>query len=183
MLHSLAIATSTIVKHSSLNPAATFDTTCRYHYSRDFGAQFQGQGVGAPLSRLYARFMGGHMQWMLVLEDGQELPLEDQDGQELPLEDQACYDPTDPGGRKSLALVAGIAYFHASILARWDAPGAMPCEACMLVQCVVRPFVRQDDPGAMPCKAPCAMPYRGASSAGMTHEQCPVRHAIWCDDL
>mmetsp|Transcript_8823 Transcript_8823/g.23746 ORF Transcript_8823/g.23746 Transcript_8823/m.23746 type:complete len:666 (+) Transcript_8823:90-2087(+) len=49
-----------------------------YHYSRDFGAQFQGQGVGAPLSRLYARFMGGHMQWMLVLEDGQELPLEDQ---------------------------------------------------------------------------------------------------------
>lgn len=34
-----------------------------YGYSRDHGAQFQGLGVGMPLSRAYARFLGGHVTW------------------------------------------------------------------------------------------------------------------------
>jgi len=36
--------------------------------------------VGAPLSQLYTRFMGGHMQWALVQGDGREVPLLDQVG-------------------------------------------------------------------------------------------------------
>lgn len=35
----------------------------RYGYSRDHGAQFQGQGVGIPLSKAYARFLGGSAVW------------------------------------------------------------------------------------------------------------------------
>ncbi len=31
--------------------------------------------MGAPLSQLYTRFMGGSMQWALLRKDGQELPL------------------------------------------------------------------------------------------------------------
>jgi len=34
-----------------------------YGYSRDHGSQFQGLGVGAPLSAAYARFLGGGMAW------------------------------------------------------------------------------------------------------------------------
>ncbi len=34
-----------------------------YGYSRDHGAQFAGLGVGMPLSRVYARLMGGKIEW------------------------------------------------------------------------------------------------------------------------
>lgn len=35
----------------------------RYGYSRNHGSQFQGQGVGVPVARVYAHFMGGSIHW------------------------------------------------------------------------------------------------------------------------
>ncbi|KAL6761715.1 hypothetical protein V8C86DRAFT_2530647 [Haematococcus lacustris] len=42
----------------------------QYGYSREHGAQFHGKGVGMPLSRAYARFMGGDMRWDSDQEQG-----------------------------------------------------------------------------------------------------------------
>ena len=33
-----------------------------YQYSRDFGSQFEGLGMGLPLARLHARYLGGELQ-------------------------------------------------------------------------------------------------------------------------
>lgn len=44
--------------YTSNKPASTL-----YGYSRNHGSQFQGQGVGVPMSRVYAHFMGGSIEW------------------------------------------------------------------------------------------------------------------------
>lgn len=44
--------------------------THRYGYSRDHGSQFQGLGVGAPLSAAYARFLGGGCAWEVGAKPG-----------------------------------------------------------------------------------------------------------------
>lgn len=36
---------------------------CSYGYSRNHGSPFQGIGVGVPMSRVYAHFMGGSIEW------------------------------------------------------------------------------------------------------------------------
>jgi hypothetical protein len=36
---------------------------CRYGYSRNHGAVFQGKGVGVPMCRVYSHFMGGNIAW------------------------------------------------------------------------------------------------------------------------
>jgi hypothetical protein len=35
----------------------------RYGYSRNHGSTFQGKGVGVPMCRVYAHFMGGSIEW------------------------------------------------------------------------------------------------------------------------
>lgn len=45
------------------NPAVLARVPCRYGYSRNHGSQFQGQGVGVPMARVYAHFMGGSIEW------------------------------------------------------------------------------------------------------------------------
>lgn len=45
-------------------------TDTGYGYSRDHGSKFKGFGVGVPMTRLYAHFMGGEVGWRVDWEAG-----------------------------------------------------------------------------------------------------------------